>query len=82
VQSFLGKAANQLIEKHAIIQRNIFVKWKCIYKIFLGRGMIRLHVCNMSFHMSEITEQNKYHFIRSDMFPWKATLMPKNEGEA
>ena len=44
--------------------------------------MIRLHVCNMSFHMSETTEQNKYHFIRNDMFPWKATLMQKNEGEA
>ena len=44
---YLDRAANQLIEKHATVQRIIIVKWKCMYiyiytytVILLGRDMV------------------------------------------
>jgi hypothetical protein len=42
VQSFLDEAVNGVIEQHAIIQRTITMKLKCVYINIFGKRQVMI----------------------------------------
>jgi len=78
---YLDRAVNQLIEKHATVQRIIIVEWKCmcIYIYIHSNTFGKRHGCTYAVCPSIWVKQQKETniILKSGIFPFKAMLCRK-----